>query len=122
MGEFAQRARFNSLLMTLFWGLFCVLASICVSVVWREWTTSKLPASPSFSSFQRNYLAVWLTMMAADWFQGPYVYALYDSYGFSKKEIGELFIMGFGASMVLGTCVGSLADRYGRKLCCMAFG
>jgi len=25
--------------------------------------------------------------------QGPYVYALYASYGFTKKEIGELFIM-----------------------------
>jgi hypothetical protein len=26
-------------------------------------------------------------MMAGDWLQGPYVYALYDSYGFSQENI-----------------------------------
>ena len=26
-------------------------------------------------------------MMAGDWLQGPYVYALYDSYGFSQEDI-----------------------------------
>lgn len=31
----------------------------------------------------------------ADWLQGPYVYALYEYYGFSKTDIGKLFIGGF---------------------------
>ena len=53
--------------------------------------------------------------------QGPYVYALYDDYGFSKGEIGQLFIMGFGASMVFGTVVGGFADKYGRKANCLLF-
>lgn len=35
-----------------------------------------------------------LQMMAADWLQGPYVYALYESYGFTRGEIGHLFIAG----------------------------
>lgn len=26
-------------------------------------------------------------MMAGDWLQGPYVYALYSSYGFTQEEI-----------------------------------
>ena len=42
---------------------------------------------------------------------GPYVYALYAGYGFSKGDIGKLFITGFGSSMVFGTVVGSLADK-----------
>lgn len=33
-------------------------------------------------------------MMAGDWLQGPYVYALYDHYGFSRGQIGKLFIAG----------------------------
>lgn len=54
-------------------------------------------------------------MMAGDWLQGPYVYFLYTQYGFTKGDIGRLFIAGFGSSMVFGTIVGSLGDKYGRK-------
>ena len=48
---------------------------------------------------------------AGDWLQGPYVYALYQHYGFDRGAIGSLFIAGFGSSMVFGTLVGSLADK-----------
>jgi len=51
--------------------------------------------------------------------QGPYVYALYEHYKFSKQEIGVLFIAGFGSSAVFGTLTGELADRYGRRLACL---
>lgn len=51
-----------------------------------------------------------------DWLQGPYVYALYSYYGFEQRDIGRLFIAGFGASLLVGTVVGSLADRYGAPL------
>lgn len=43
--------------------------------------------------------------------QGPYVYALYQHYGFAVGDIGRLFIAGFGASMVVGTIAGSMADQ-----------
>jgi Sugar-tranasporters, 12 TM len=48
---------------------------------------------------------------AGDWLQGPYVYALYQHYGFDRGDIGRLFIAGFGSSMIFGTIVGSLADK-----------
>ena len=62
-----------------------------------------------------------MTVVMADWMQGPYVYTLYSSYGFSIGQIGVLFIVGFGSSLVFGTFVGSLADRYGRKANCLLF-
>jgi hypothetical protein len=46
-----------------------------------------------------------------DWLQGPYVYALYEKYGYSPAQIGQLFIAGFGSSMIVGTFVGALADK-----------
>ena len=46
-----------------------------------------------------------------DWLQGPYVYALYQFYGFDRGQIGRLFIGGFASSMIFGTLVGSLADK-----------
>ncbi|KAH9606494.1 hypothetical protein KSS87_016438 [Heliosperma pusillum] len=58
---------------------------------------------------------------AGDWLQGPYVYYLYSTYGFGKGEIGQLFIAGFGSSMLFGTIVGSLADKQGRKRACVTY-
>ena len=63
----------------------------------------------AFAVFQRNYLVVYLLAVFADWLQGPYVYELYVYYGFDKGQISELFVCGFGSSMIVGTFVGGLA-------------
>jgi hypothetical protein len=47
----------------------------------------------------------------SDWLQGPYVYALYKSYGYGLDSIGVLFIVGFLSSALFGTVISSLADR-----------
>lgn len=84
--------------------------------------------SESFLAFQKNWLLVYYIVMCteaslitkfidcdifavADWLQGPYVYALYQSYGFDKASIGRLFIAGFLSSGVFGTICGALADK-----------
>ena len=85
--------------------------------------TEKAVASPTlFKRFQREFLIVFLTMMAADWMQGPYVYALYQHYGFSRTDNGILFIAGFGSSLVFGTWAGPIADSRGRKFACLLYG
>ena len=68
-----------------------------------------------FALFQANYLIVYLLAVTADWIQGPYVYALYTAYGYSKKAVGQLYIAGFASSAVFGTLIGSVADQYGRR-------
>jgi len=77
--------------------------------------------TPQFKAFQRTYLTVYLLMMAGDWLQGPYMYALYDAYGFKHEEIAALFVAGFGSSMLFGTVAGSLADTLGRKRGALAY-
>lgn len=69
----------------------------------------------NFAAFQVNYLTVYLLAVAADWLQGPYVYALYTYYGYSKADVGQLYIAGFASSAVFGTFIASVADKYGRK-------
>lgn len=71
-----------------------------------SWTAKKL---------QSDYLSAYVLAMFADWLQGPYVYALYHAYGFSKADNGVLFIFGFGSSMIFGTIIGGYADKFGRK-------
>lgn len=63
----------------------------------------------------KKYLFVYLLATASDWLQGPYVYALYSDYGFEQHEIAQLFVAGFGSSMVFGSFVGGIADSGGRK-------
>lgn len=81
----------------------------------------RITTSPTFNAFKNNYLVVYSLMMAGDWLQGPYVYYLYTTYGYGKGEIGQLFIAGFGSSMLFGTIVGSLADKQGRKRACVTY-
>jgi hypothetical protein len=47
---------------------------------------------------------------AGDWLQGPYIYALYEHYGYTVGDIGRLFTAGFASSLIFGTIVGALAD------------
>jgi predicted MFS family arabinose efflux permease len=84
-------------------------------------TNSDSNLTGRFRSFQMNYLFVFLLAMFADWLQGPYVYELYVSYGFTQLQIAELFVCGFGSSMIVGTFVGGLADKLGRKSMCILY-
>lgn len=85
-------------------------------------TNASLSLSPEFKAFQQNWLLVYYIVMGADWLQGPYVYALYEKYGYDKSLIGILFIAGFLSSLVFGTIAGALADKFGRKRLCLVFG
>jgi predicted MFS family arabinose efflux permease len=67
------------------------------------------------SKLLKKYLFVYLFAVLSDWLQGPYVYALYMEYGFKKQEIAELFVAGFGSSMVFGSFIGGMADWGGRR-------
>lgn len=74
-----------------------------------------------YVAFRRNWLSVYLLIMAGDWLQGPYLYALYSSYGYPLEVIAVLYVSGYISSAIFGTMVGSIADRYGRKKLCLTF-
>ncbi|OVA20646.1 Protein of unknown function DUF791 [Macleaya cordata] len=108
--------------MEMFYYLVFGALSVVVAVLeLSKNNKDRINTSSAFNSFKNNYLVVYSLMMAGDWLQGPYVYFLYSQYGFSKGEIGRLFIAGFGSSMLFGTIVGSLADKQGRKRACVTY-
>merc|ERR1719162_2375826 len=94
---------------------------VTLALAWqaRPSTSEEIPAG--FKKFQWAYLSVWCVCVAADWLQGPYVYALYSAYKFSGHEIAQLFVAGFGSSLAFGCVVGMVADRFGRKNMCLAY-
>lgn len=67
------------------------------------------------SSLELAYFGGYILCASADWLQGPYVYALYEAYGYTHHEISTLFVVGFASSGLMGPFVGQVADRYGRR-------
>jgi len=117
---------------TFYWSSFVASSVLCLllqiyareedkKVAKKDADAGKAPVSARFSAFQRNYILVYLLAMFADWLQGPYVYELYVSYGFDQEAIAELFVCGFLSSMVVGTFIGGLADKLGRKNACLLY-
>ncbi|KAG8238616.1 hypothetical protein J437_LFUL017743 [Ladona fulva] len=74
-----------------------------------------------FLKFQKLYFRAYFLALFSDWLQGPYVYKLYSHYGFAHSQIAILYIVGFAASVILGTITGPIADHFGRKKMCIAF-
>lgn len=109
-----------NLKMDFYWILFGVLVVVVAMLLLTQVSEGSVVPNTgaNVSAYRRHmqgYVVIYSLMMLGDWLQGPYVYALYEYYGFTVKDIGRLFIAGFGSSMVFGTVVGSLADKHGRK-------
>jgi len=97
------------------------LVLITLLLAWqaRPSTTEEIP--PGFRKFQFYYLSVWVFSAGADWLQGPYVYALYSAYEYTRHEIAQLFVAGFLSSLIFSCVVGTVVDSYGRKKCALAY-
>ncbi|XP_071082225.1 molybdate-anion transporter-like isoform X1 [Haliotis cracherodii] len=108
--------------MNVFLVGFLILSFLCALSYIYTRTTLPTVTEVGFVQFQRAYLVVYLLAMAGDWLQGPHVYALYDSYSMTTHQIEVLFVAGFGSSMIIGTVVGSFADKFGRRANCILYG
>jgi len=105
--------------------LFNVGVTVISSEWWQKRNNSGASIDPSsdqeletkkrWHTLLRKYLIVYLLATLSDWLQGPYVYALYAEYGYSKYDIAVLFVAGFGSSMIFGSFIGGMADRGGRR-------
>ncbi|KAF4628042.1 hypothetical protein G7Y89_g10112 [Cudoniella acicularis] len=72
--------------------------------------------------FKWRFLPIYLLVNGADWLQGPYIYPLYkDEKGLAEEVVAALFMTGFLAGAVSASFTGKLADKYGRRLACLAF-
>eukprot|EP00300_Choanocystis_sp_HF-7_P010274 c16869_g1_i1.p1 GENE.c16869_g1_i1~~c16869_g1_i1.p1 ORF type:complete len:474 (+),score=90.59 c16869_g1_i1:44-1465(+) len=86
-------------------------------------STSEIPVvvQSELRKFQAIYLVVFVLMAMGDWLQGPYLYLMYQSYGFSMSQIGSIFVAGYGSSFLLGTVAASLSNRVGSKGLCLTY-
>jgi MFS family permease len=72
--------------------------------------------------FQIDYFSVYALAVAADWLQGPHIYAIYKyEMNLPEKVVAALYAAGFISGALSATFAGNLADRYGRRLACLVY-
>lgn len=106
------------------YGSFTALALVALALHFMAMKTKSQISSannPHFKKFQYSFFLVYFMALFSDWLQGPYVYKLYEYYGYASNQIALLYVVGFASSVIFGTTTGPLADRFGRKKMALAF-
>ncbi len=74
-----------------------------------------------FTGFQRRFLSGYLPCLFADSLQAPYLYFLYQSYGFLESQIAMLYVVGFLTGVVFTLFSVYLIQRTERRMLCLIF-
>ena len=80
----------------LIFGGFLVLAVVAAAVNRLAKNTDQQKQSVSninFLAFQRKFFLVYFLALFGDWLQGPYVYKLYDYYGFKESQVNLINVL-----------------------------
>lgn len=73
-----------------------------------------------FIKFRRRFLVGYLSCLFADSLQAPYLYYLYQSYGFLEWQIAILYVSGFITNIAFNMISVYLVQRTERRvLCCI---
>ncbi|KAH7039627.1 uncharacterized protein B0I36DRAFT_343489 [Microdochium trichocladiopsis] len=94
---------------------------------WRSGTGPVSVTEPSAldaeaSRFRTVFLRVYLTVMASEWLQGPYIYSLFrHEKSLSEWTVALLFVTYYTSAAISAPFTGCLADRFGRRAACLSF-
>eukprot|EP00928_Gymnodinium_smaydae_P029312 TRINITY_DN22104_c0_g4_i1.p1 TRINITY_DN22104_c0_g4~~TRINITY_DN22104_c0_g4_i1.p1 ORF type:complete len:466 (-),score=45.59 TRINITY_DN22104_c0_g4_i1:419-1816(-) len=106
-------------------GIYDIAAGINLAICLTLGSLTKSKAASQvpkgFSSHLFRYLTAWTFCIGGEWLGGPGVYALYSSYGFDRRQIAVLFVLGFAFGSVFGLFAGKFADTFGRKRSVLTF-
>ena len=76
----------DALIFGTFFGLSATAA--CATYLSKNTEEQKQSVSNSnFITFQRGFFIVYFLALMGDWLQGPYVYKLYEFYGFREDQV-----------------------------------
>ncbi|EGX90666.1 major facilitator superfamily domain containing protein 5 [Cordyceps militaris CM01] len=88
----------------------------------KTWLSSSSSPSSSARRFQLTFFLPYTIAVAADWLQGPHIYAIYKyEKALPERTVAALYATGFAAGGLSASFAGSLADRFGRKRACLLY-
>ncbi|KAI4855350.1 DUF791-domain-containing protein [Aureobasidium sp. EXF-8846] len=112
-----------------------VLAAVSVYLLYRQHQYEKRDSVTDAESgvksalgqdaikrFKRAFFPAYALVCAADWLQGPHIYALYKYHKhLPETTVAALYASGFVAGALSASFVGQLADKYGRRNACLLY-
>ncbi|KAK8061387.1 hypothetical protein PG994_007753 [Apiospora phragmitis] len=85
-------------------------------------TAEKGPDGRAARRFQLSFFLPYALAVAADWLQGPHIYAIYKyEKNLPEKTVAALYAAGFVSGGISASFAGGLADRFGRKRACLLY-
>ncbi len=116
------------MLVVTYISLFLLSVLCTVAYIKFRTTTSSRDEStqnPTFLSFLKTYIPVYLLVVLGDWLQGPYLYRLYHYYGYQETQVAIIYVCGMISSTVFFPAAEVIANRYGRRktaiVCCLLY-
>ncbi|OAA65524.1 major facilitator superfamily transporter [Niveomyces insectorum RCEF 264] len=83
---------------------------------------AKAFATENGRRFQLNFFLPYALAVAADWLQGPHIYAIYKyDKNIPEKVVAALYATGFVSGGISASFAGGYADRFGRKRACLLY-
>ncbi|KAG9960944.1 major facilitator superfamily domain-containing protein, partial [Aureobasidium melanogenum] len=112
-----------------------VLAAVSTYLLYRQHQSDKQNSAAEAESgmksalgqdaikrFKRSFFSAYALVCAADWLQGPHIYALYKYHKhLPETTVAALYASGFVAGALSASFVGQLADKYGRRNACLLY-
>ncbi|KAG9585474.1 major facilitator superfamily domain-containing protein, partial [Aureobasidium melanogenum] len=112
-----------------------VLAAVSTYLLYRQHQSDKQNSAAEAESgmksalgqdaikrFKRSFFPAYALVCAADWLQGPHIYALYKYHKhLPETTVAALYASGFVAGALSASFVGQLADKYGRRNACLLY-
>ncbi|KAH8678024.1 major facilitator superfamily domain-containing protein [Xylariales sp. PMI_506] len=72
--------------------------------------------------FQFSFFLPYALAVAADWLQGPHIYAIYKyEKNIAEKTVAALYAAGFVSGGISASFAGGFADKFGRKRACLLY-
>ena len=93
-----------------------LLAGTCVACYfYLRIKPDQAAQNPVFLAFQRRFIPLYLLAVLGDWLQGPYLYRLYQYYGFIEHQVAVIYISGLLSSALFFPAKNFIVDTFGRR-------
>ena len=93
-----------------------LLSVLCIAAYFKlRISKDDTARNPTFLTFQRKYIPLYLLIVLGDWLQGPYLYRLYHYYNFVETQVAIIYVCGMVSSALFFPAKDLIANQLGRR-------